>query len=81
MPTVTSESPLTSSHGRPGRVSSRQPPGEQQGDLQDVGEAAGLGAPANFRRHFIQATGVTPSSYRRTFNTGNTGNARPGNSE
>jgi transcriptional regulator GlxA family with amidase domain len=37
--------------------------------VEDVGEAAGLGAPANFRRHFIQATGVTPSAYRRTFNT------------
>ncbi|MGH3166650.1 MAG: helix-turn-helix domain-containing protein, partial [Trebonia sp.] len=36
--------------------------------VEDVGEASGLGAPANFRRHFIQATGVTPSAYRRTFN-------------
>jgi AraC family transcriptional regulator, transcriptional activator FtrA len=36
--------------------------------VEDVGEASGLGAPANFRRHFIQATGVTPSTYRRTFN-------------
>lgn len=35
--------------------------------VEDVGEASGLGAPANFRRHFILATGVTPSSYRRTF--------------
>lgn len=35
--------------------------------VEEVGEASGLGAPANFRRHFIQATGVTPSSYRRTF--------------
>jgi transcriptional regulator GlxA family with amidase domain len=37
--------------------------------LEDVGEAAGLGAAANFRRHFIQATGVTRSAYRRTFNS------------
>ena len=35
--------------------------------VEDVGEASGLGAPANFRRHFIRATGVTPSAYRRTF--------------
>jgi AraC family transcriptional regulator, transcriptional activator FtrA len=35
--------------------------------VEDVGEASGLGAPANFRRHFILATGVTPSAYRRTF--------------
>lgn len=44
--------------------------------VEEVGEAAGLGAPANFRRHFIQATGVTPSAYRRTFNARDTGNAR-----
>jgi len=42
--------------------------------VEDVGEAAGLGAPANFRRHFTQATGVTPSTYRRTFNTRDTSN-------
>jgi transcriptional regulator GlxA family with amidase domain len=42
--------------------------------VEDVGEASGLGAPANFRRHFIQATGVTPSTYRRTFNASGTGN-------
>jgi len=36
--------------------------------VEAVGEAVGLGAPANFRRHFIQAAGVTPSAYRRTFN-------------
>ena len=41
--------------------------------VEDVGEASGLGAPANFRRHFIQATGVTPSTYRRTFNARSTG--------
>jgi transcriptional regulator GlxA family with amidase domain len=41
--------------------------------VEDVGEASGLGAPANFRRHFIQATGVTPSTYRRTFNDPGTG--------
>jgi AraC family transcriptional regulator, transcriptional activator FtrA len=35
--------------------------------VEDVGEASGLGAPANFRRHFLLATGVTPSSYRRAF--------------
>ncbi|HEX6448766.1 MAG TPA: helix-turn-helix domain-containing protein [Trebonia sp.] len=42
--------------------------------VEDVGEASGLGAPANFRRHFIQATGVTPSAYRRTFNARDTAN-------
>jgi hypothetical protein len=42
--------------------------------VEDVGEASGLGAPANFRRHFTQATGVTPSTYRRTFNARDTGN-------
>jgi AraC family transcriptional regulator, transcriptional activator FtrA len=36
--------------------------------VEDVGEAVGLGAPPNFRRHFILATGVTPSTYRRAFN-------------
>jgi AraC family transcriptional regulator, transcriptional activator FtrA len=40
--------------------------------VENVGETAGLGAPANFRRHFIQATGVTPSTYRRTFNARST---------
>ena len=39
--------------------------------VEEVGEASGLGAPANFRRHFIMATGVTPSAYRRTFNARN----------
>jgi helix-turn-helix protein len=42
--------------------------------VEDVGEASGLGIPANFRRHFTQATGVTPSTYRRTFNARDTGN-------
>lgn len=37
--------------------------------VEDVGEASGLGAPANFRRHFLRATGVTPSAYRRTFHS------------
>ncbi len=41
--------------------------------VEDVGEASGLGAPANFRRHFILATGVTPSTYRRTFSAHTTG--------
>lgn len=36
--------------------------------VEEVGEASGLGTPANFRRHFTLATGVTPSAYRRTFN-------------
>jgi AraC family transcriptional regulator, transcriptional activator FtrA len=36
--------------------------------VEEVGEVSGLGAPANFRRHFIPATGVTPSAYRRAFN-------------
>ncbi len=49
--------------------------------VEQVGEAAGLGAPANFRRHFVLATGVTPSTYRRIFNSGDradhgTSNAR-----
>ena len=35
--------------------------------VEEVGEASGLGTPANFRRHFILATGVTPSAYRRLF--------------
>ncbi len=35
--------------------------------VEDVGEASGLGTPANFRRHFTVATGVTPSTYRRAF--------------
>ena len=37
--------------------------------VEDIGEASGLGTPANFRRHFILATGVTPSAYRSLFNT------------
>jgi transcriptional regulator GlxA family with amidase domain len=36
--------------------------------VEEVGEVSGLGAPANFRRHFVPATGVTPSAYRRAFN-------------
>lgn len=38
--------------------------------VENVGEASGLGTPANFRRHFIHATGITPSAYRRAFNAG-----------
>ena len=37
--------------------------------VDHVAEAAGLGNPANFRRHFTAAVGVPPSSYRRTFQT------------
>jgi AraC family transcriptional regulator, transcriptional activator FtrA len=37
--------------------------------VDHVAEAAGLGSPANFRRHFTAAVGVPPSSYRRTFQT------------
>ena len=37
--------------------------------VEEVGEASGLGTPANFRRHFTLATGVTPSAYRRLFST------------
>ena len=37
--------------------------------VEVVGEASGFGTPANFRRHFTLAAGVTPSAYRRTFNT------------
>ncbi len=36
--------------------------------VEAVGEASGFGTPPNFRRHFIHAMGVTPSTYRRTFN-------------
>jgi transcriptional regulator GlxA family with amidase domain len=36
--------------------------------VEEVGEASGFGTPPNFRRHFIRAMGVTPSTYRRTFN-------------
>jgi transcriptional regulator GlxA family with amidase domain len=35
--------------------------------VEEVGEASGLGTPANFRRHFSLATGVAPSAYRRLF--------------
>ncbi|HEY3682213.1 MAG TPA: helix-turn-helix domain-containing protein [Streptosporangiaceae bacterium] len=35
--------------------------------IDRVADAAGLGGPANFRRHFTLAVGVNPSTYRRTF--------------
>jgi AraC family transcriptional activator FtrA len=35
--------------------------------VEQVGEACGLGTPPNFRRHFTQVTGITPSAYRRAF--------------
>ena len=35
--------------------------------VDQVAHASGLGGPANFRRHFALATGVSPSTYRRTF--------------
>jgi len=35
--------------------------------IDQVGHVSGLGGPANFRRHFALATGVNPSTYRRTF--------------
>ena len=38
--------------------------------IDQVGHASGLGGPANFRRHFALATGVNPSTYRRTFSSG-----------
>jgi AraC family transcriptional activator FtrA len=38
--------------------------------IDQVGHASGLGGPANFRRHIALATGVSPSTYRRTFSSG-----------
>jgi transcriptional regulator GlxA family with amidase domain len=35
--------------------------------VEQVAAAAGLGSPANFRRHFAAAAGVSPSAYRRAF--------------
>lgn len=35
--------------------------------VEQVGDACGLGSPANFRHHFTEVVGVPPSSYRRTF--------------
>ncbi|GAA1619266.1 GlxA family transcriptional regulator [Actinoplanes couchii] len=35
--------------------------------VDHIGRACGLGTPANFRHHFRQATGTTPTDYRRTF--------------
>lgn len=37
--------------------------------VDQVATAAGLGNPANFRRHFSAAVGVPPSAYRRAFRT------------
>lgn len=38
--------------------------------VEQVARECGLGAAANFRRHFSMTVGVSPSSYRRTFTTG-----------
>ncbi len=35
--------------------------------VDQVASASGLGSPANFRRHFTAAVGVSPSAYRRAF--------------
>lgn len=35
--------------------------------VEQVATASGLGSPANFRRHFVAAAGVSPSTYRRAF--------------
>ncbi|HEX6444243.1 MAG TPA: helix-turn-helix domain-containing protein [Streptosporangiales bacterium] len=35
--------------------------------VEQVGDACGLGSPANFRHHFAELVGVPPSEYRRTF--------------
>jgi transcriptional regulator GlxA family with amidase domain len=35
--------------------------------MERVAEASGLGSTANLRQHFTLATGVPPSSYRRSF--------------
>lgn len=35
--------------------------------VEQVGDACGLGSPANFRHHFTELVGVPPSEYRRTF--------------
>lgn len=38
--------------------------------VEQVGDACGLGSPANFRHHFAELVGVPPSEYRRTFRDG-----------
>jgi transcriptional regulator GlxA family with amidase domain len=38
--------------------------------VEQVAQECGLGAAANFRRHFPMTVGVSPSTYRRTFATG-----------
>ncbi|HEX6470172.1 MAG TPA: helix-turn-helix domain-containing protein [Streptosporangiaceae bacterium] len=38
--------------------------------VEQIAAATGLGNPANFRRHFTAAVGVSPSAYRRTFQPG-----------
>ncbi|MBO0828908.1 MAG: helix-turn-helix domain-containing protein [Streptosporangiales bacterium] len=35
--------------------------------VEQVGDACGLGSPADFRQHFNELVGVSPSEYRRTF--------------
>jgi AraC family transcriptional regulator, transcriptional activator FtrA len=41
--------------------------------VEQVARQCGLGAAANFRRHFALAVGVSPSAYRRAFATGHGG--------
>jgi AraC family transcriptional regulator, transcriptional activator FtrA len=38
--------------------------------VEEVARRCGLGAAANFRRHFSMTVGVSPSAYRRAFATG-----------
>ncbi|HUY51937.1 MAG TPA: helix-turn-helix domain-containing protein [Streptosporangiaceae bacterium] len=47
--------------------------------VDQVAAASGLGGPANFRRHFAAAVGVSPSAYRRAFQhqPGETRGGRP----
>ena len=38
--------------------------------IEEIGSLVGLSSPAGFRRHFREAFGVPPSSYRRNFQSG-----------
>jgi AraC family transcriptional regulator, transcriptional activator FtrA len=38
--------------------------------VEEVARQCGLGAAANFRRHFSTSAGVSPSVYRRAFSDG-----------
>jgi AraC family transcriptional regulator, transcriptional activator FtrA len=45
--------------------------------IERVAELVGFGHAATFRHHFVAVTGVSPSSYRRTFGAGRRAGAMP----